>query len=311
MEIDYKKEIIAPAWELINDDSKVKFYYFFPCFLSTVYYMIMLTYQFAYTYVSFSDQQQDFFQMIVDYFSEKNIVEIILVIVVFFAIYMLSTPIFEAWLIHYIDQRKKYNRISTIDALWFWTTRFMQLLSHNSIFTRFRFFFVFTSFLFVLRFVWFDTLGENPNYLKYILFIFVFYVIFSLFINLLDTFSKYEIIINNSQPTKSFWISKQIFILNLKLNSKLFYRMTLFQLLVVVNFLLFLFFPIIFAFLVSFITSQIFRAIAIILVLVLLACFLLFLSYWRAVLSVFKTAVWYYAYDYWRKNVEDQLDFDD
>jgi hypothetical protein len=49
--MDFKREIILPAWKVIALDSKIKKMYFIPGILSILFMTTVLVYQSVYTYV--------------------------------------------------------------------------------------------------------------------------------------------------------------------------------------------------------------------------------------------------------------------
>lgn len=302
--IDFKKDIVNPAWELINTDLKIKAFYFFPGLFSTIFTTTLLVYQFLYTYVVIFNKKQQFFESILTIFHSQYLLEIIVWIIIFFILYYLSSPIFEAWLIKYLDEKEKNQKMSSIDAIWFWTTKFLQIFQYNNIFSEFKFFFVFTSYLFLIRFVWVE-------YIKYINIASFTFLIIAMIINTLFSYSKYEIVLENKWVFRSAWVSKQISVLNLKTTIKLYFLMFLINIRVIFNFLIFLFFPILFAVTIYYITSKIFLTIAIIVLVILFIFIILFLWYLTAVLDVFKTTVWYYAYKNWRIRAEREIEEDD
>ncbi len=299
--IDFKNDIIIPAWELINTNQKIKTFYFFPSIFSVLFTSIIITYQFIYTYVIIFWKQQDFFQYLLWVFHSKYFVEIIIVVLVFFILYYLTIPIFESWLVKYIDQENNKSRISTIDAIWYWITKFLPVFEYNNIFSEFKIFFVFTSYLFLIRFIWVE-------YIYYINIAVIIYLFIATIVNVLFSYTKFEIILNNERVFKSAWISKQISIINLKTTIKLYLLMFFINIRVLINFLVFLFFPLLFVLAITYLTSKFFLTIAIIIITIIFIFFILFLSYLTAVFDVFKVSIWYYAYKIGRENIKLELD---
>jgi len=76
---------------------------------------------------------------------------------------------------------------------------------------------------------------------------------------------------------------------------------------VIFNFIVFLSFPLIMIIAIWLITTKIFLIMAIIILSVLFLFFIIVLGYLTAVLEVFTTSIWYYAYKEWKKALDDEL----
>jgi hypothetical protein len=90
-----KKDIIYPAWKLINEDTKLKKAYFFPGLFSVLFASIILTYQAVYTYVVFFNQKQEAMNKIKDFFESGYFMETVIFLLILFVIYETIIPIFE------------------------------------------------------------------------------------------------------------------------------------------------------------------------------------------------------------------------
>lgn len=300
-EVDFKRDIVIPAREVIRSDIKIKRFYFIPWLVSIIALTTILLYQSLYTYVVIFHKKEQAFELILKFFHSDYIVEIIIWVAIFLIIYIFIIPIFEWWLIKYLDEKRNWNNVWSLDAIWFWVCRFLPLFEYNNIFSEFKYISVLNIYLFLIRFVWIE-------YIKYITYaVFVLFFL-STFINIFFTYSKYEIILKNKWVFKSIAVSTKISILNLKNTIKLYFLMFLINIRVLINFLIFLFFPILMAVTVSYFTTKIFLTIAIIFIVLMFIFFLLVIWYLTAVLDVFKTSIWYYAYINGRKVAEDEID---
>lgn len=299
--VDYKKDIVISAWEVIKCDIKVKRFYFFPGILSIIFLTTILLYQSIYTYIVIFHKKEKALELILQFFHSDYFIEFIVWATLFLIIYIFVIPIFEGWLIKYLDEKKKWVQMSSLDAVWYWLSRILPMFEYSNIFSEFKYISILNSYLFLIRFIWIE-------YIKYINILIIFVLIISTFINILFAYAKYEIILKNKGVFQSIAISTQIAILNLKNTLKLYILMFIINIRVFFNFLIFLFFPILLVISVSYFTTKIFLAFAIIMILIMFIFFVLLIWYVTAVLEVFKVAVWYFAYINWRERIEEGND---
>jgi hypothetical protein len=191
--------------------------------------------------------------------------------------------------------------MNSLDSVWFWLSRFLPMFEYSNVFSEFKYISILNSYLFLIRFIWIE-------YIKYINYLIIFILMISTFINILFAYAKYEIVLKNKGVFQSIAISTQISILNLKNTLKLYILMFIINIRVLFNFLIFLFFPILIVIAVSYFTTKIFLAFAIIMILIMFIFFVLLIWYVTAVLEVFKIAVWYFAYVNWRERIEENKD---
>ncbi len=295
---NFKTNIVFPAWEIIKNDSKVKFFYFIPWVLSIVLLTTILVYQVIYTYVVIFQKKEQALVIMLKFFHSDYLVETLIWMTIFLVLYVFLIPIFEWGLVKYIDETRNWKYISTIDAIWLWIVRFLPIFEYNNAFAEFKYISILNSYLFCIRFI-------GIEYFKVINYAFLILFFMSTIINVLFSYSKYEIILKNKGVLQSVAVSTRMSILNLKNTVKLYVLMFIINIKVLINFLIFLFFPLLLIASVSYITSKVFLAIAIIFIIILFIFFIIFLWYLTAVLDVFKTAVWYFAYIDWRKRFEE------
>lgn len=294
---DFKEHIVMPAWEVIKTDAKVKKFYFLPWLFSIVLLTTILVYQSIYTYVIIFWKKERALEIILNFFHSSYLLEVVVSVLIFLAIYIFLIPIFEWGLIKYLDEKHKWNYISTIDALWLWLVRFLPLFEYNNVFSEFKYISLLNAYLFLIRFIWL----EYINYLNYALIAALF---LSTLVNVMFAYAKYEMVLKNKWVFQSIWVSAKISILNLKNTLKLYVLMFIINIRVMLNFLIFLFFPVLLAVAISYFTTKVFLTIAIFLIVILFIFFIFFLWYLTAVLDVFKTSIWYFAYINWRKRFE-------
>lgn len=293
----FKNNIVIPAWEVIKNDLKVKRFYFFPWLIGIIALTTILLYQSIYTYVVIFNKKEKALEVILNFFHSEYFLETLISVIIFIIIYLFIIPIFEWWLIKYLDEKRNWIQMSTVDAIWFGLCRFLPMFEYSNVFSEFKYISILNIYLFLIRFVWLE-------YIMYINYLMVFAFLISTFINIMFAYAKYEIILKNKWVFQSIAMSMQISILNLKNTLRLYMLMFLINIRVLLNFLVFLFFPILIVVSISYITTKVFLALAITMIIILFFFFLLLIWYLTAVLDVFKTSIWYYAYVIWRARVE-------
>lgn len=298
-----KDNIILPAWNIIKDNTSLKKYYLFPGLMSILFLTFLLVYQSIYTYVEIYWKKEEALVLILNFFHNDYIFEIIIWAVLFLLIYFITLPIFEWWLIHYIDYKNKKEDITWSEAFWMWMYKFFPIFEYNNLFSEFKFMSILNAFLFCIRFIWID-------YIQILSYIFIFVLFLSWIINILFSYTKYIIILENKKVFPALWKSAKIAILNIRNTSKLYLLMFILNIRVILNFLIFLIFPVIISIIVLYISSQIFLIITLTITTLIFIIAIYILWYLTAVLDIFKTAIWYYAYQHWihkAKKVEEDL----
>lgn len=295
-----KDKIILPAWELIKEDIKIKKFYLLPWLLSILFLTVLLVYQTIYTYVILFWKKEEALVIILKFFQSDYIIEVLISSIIFLIIYFLLIPIFEWWLIKYIDSKNNNKEISTSEAFWQWLYNFFPIFEYNNLFSEFKIISIINWFLFTLRFIWIE-------YIAMLSYIFSILLLLGLFLNILFAYTKYIIILEKLPIFKSIWISSKITILNIRRTTKLYFLMLFLNMRVIFNFIIFLSFPIIIVIAIWLITTKIFLFMAIFILIVLFILFILALWYLTAVLEVFTTAIWYYAYKEGKKLLDDEL----
>lgn len=298
-----KEKIVIPAWNFIKNDSKIKIFYLIPWLLSIIFLTAILVYQSIYTYVELFWNKEEALVIILNFFHSDYIFEIIVTSILFLILYIFTIPIFEWWLIKYLNYKNTENELSITDSIWQWIYKFLPLFEYNNIFSEFKLISIINAYLFTIRFI-------GINYFKHVSYAFIIIFIFWLIINLLFSYSKYIIVLDNKNVFKSIWISSKITILNLWKTIRLYFFIFMLNFRVIFNFIVFLIFPILMVIAVWLITSKIFLVLAISILLIIFVLLILALWYLNAVLEVFKTSLWYFAYLEWKKKL-DEWDMDD
>lgn len=299
MNNELKDKIVLPARKIIKEDSKIKKFYLLPWLLSIIFLTWLLVYQVIYTYVKIIWKTEDeVLKIILNFLESKYWLEILIWWLIFVAIYILLTPVFEWWLIKYIDCKNKWRPISSSDAIWQGLYNFLPIFKYNNIFSEFKIISILNFYLFAIRFIWLE-------YIKQLNYIFLILLIVWIIINILLVYSKYSIVLNNKWVFEAIWESSKIAILNLKKTTKLYFLMLWLNIRVIINFVLFLFFPILIVLVIWLISTKVILIFAVSIISIIFAILILAVWYLTAVLEVFKTSAWYYAYEEWKKHLED------
>ena len=291
-----KEKIILPALELIKNDNKIKKYYFVPGLLSIILLSVILVYQSIYTYVIILWKKREALQLVLDFFHSTYIIEAIIVAVIFMLVYIVAMPILEWWLIKYIHDRDVKWEASFGDSIGFWVYRFYPLFEFSNIFNQFQFINILNGYLFALRFI-------GLEYVKYISYVFIIIYLFSIVMNTIIAYAKYEIVLWDKSMFPAIWASSKIALINIRTTMKLYFLMFIVNIKVILNFVIFLSFPVLFGMAFLFITSQIFLVITLIILGIIFIGLIIVLWYITAVLEVFTTAIWYFAFREWRKKL--------
>lgn len=289
MNSNLKEDILAPAWEIVKNDLRIKLFYFLPGLLSVIFLTILLLYQTIYTYVKIFDKKHEIFLIILKFFESDYVLEVLVSAIVFFTLYVFIIPVFEWWLIKYIDSKQKLTKVWISDSIWLGLYKFLPLFEYNNSFSMFRLISIVNAFLFCLRFFWL-------SYFNLLFIIFFILFLFSIIINIFFEYTKYEIILWNKKVLEAMSSSFKLTTLNLKNTVELYFIMFILNIRVIINFFIFLTFPIIIISLIWFITSKIFLTISLIIIWFIFVALIWILWYLAAVLDVFKTAIWYFAY---------------
>ncbi len=299
--MNFKKDIILPSWKMIALDSKVKKLYFLPWILGILFLTVLLVYQTVYTYIVIAERENEAFKLILTFFEKSYFWQVIISAIILLLLYIFLVPIFEWALIKYIDRKEKEGfekNISISDVLWVWLFKFLPVFEYDQMFSKFKFLSIVNFYLFTLRLVWIE-------YISQVSWWYFFFLIFSMIINIFFSYSKYEIILNNKKVFEWIWSSAKITVLNLKTTTKLYFLIFLLNFRVIINFILILIFPVLISLTIWFFTTQIFITISVIILTILFILLIAFISYISAVLEIFTTSLWYYAWKNWKDKVKD------
>lgn len=294
-----KKDIILKAWDLVNHDIKIKKFYFIPWLISIIFLMFILVYQVIYTYVILFHQQDKALNFILNIFHSWYLTEILIVWGIFLLFYVIIMPIFEWALIWYLSKKETIEtEVRMSDAVWWWLYRFLPLFEYWNIFSQFKFISMINIYLFILRFIWVE-------YITSLSIIFGILLIISSIINILFAYSRFEIVLNNKKALESLSESMKIALLNIWTTTRIYFFMFLVNIRIILNFLVFLFFPIIIASAITYITTKVYLLVTVLILSIIFLVLIVILWYLWWVFEVLKTSIRYNAYIEWKKKLSE------
>ena len=262
-----------------------------------MFFTVILAYQTIYTYVVIFSKEDKALELILEFFESKYLVEVLSIWWIFLLFYVILVPILDWALIKHIDTINKKEENSIGDSVWFGTLKFFTVFEYNNLFNVFKFMSVLNWFLFLIRFLWVE-------YIKILSYVFILVFFFASIINIFLSYAKYEIVLNNKKAFESIGLSAKITLLNLWLTIRIYSLMFILNMRVLLNFAIFLLFPIAIASAITYLTTQLYMTIAVIVLTIIFFWFIVLLSHMASVLEIFKVSTWYFAYWEARKKLD-------
>jgi len=264
-----------------------------------MFLMIILVYQVIYTYVELFNQKDKALSIILNIFHSWYITEILIIWGIFLLFYIIIIPIFEWSLIWYISKKDSIEtQISLSDSISNGVYRFLPLFEYGNIFSQFKFLSIINIYLFCLRFL-------GIEYIMFLNYIFAFLLVISTIINILFVYCRFEIVLNNKKALESLSGSAKIAILNITTTARIYFFLFLVNIRVILNFVVFLFFPIVIASAITYITTKIYLLIAVFILSIIFIFLIIVLWYLWGVFEIFKISVRYNAYIEWKKKLDE------
>lgn len=292
-----KDNIIVPSWNMITEDFALKKFYIIPWFLGFTFLMVLLVYQFTYTYVELFGNTDEVFKILLNLFHSTYLVPILITWSIFLILYFILYPIFEVGLIHKINCKSQNIELDSWDAIGKWMLTFLPMFEYNNAFSTLKFMSIFNTYLFAIRFI-------GVEYIYWINLVFIILVLVSFIVNVLFSYAKYYVILEWEKIFKAITNSIKLSTVNIVVTLKLYLLMFVLNLRVILNLFLFLLIPVWIIWAVTYISSQFFIAIAITIVWIVWILIYLLLMYISTILEVFKAAVWYFAYKDCKANMK-------
>lgn len=291
-----KEKIIIPSWETIKNDANAKKFYFLPWILSIIFLTTILVYQSIYTYVViFWKDSSVVLKYLLNILETRIWMDIFIGWGILLLLYFFIVPVFDAWLVKYIERRDKNEAISKSEAFWQWLYKFLPFFEYSNLFSPFKVLSIINAYLFVIRLIW-------VQYLKITTIAFWIILFFWLIINILFAYVKFFIILENKSVFQAIWESVTLTILNPKTTINLFFIVFILNFRVVFNFIVFLVFPILIGSAITYIWVKFLLYITVWIISIIFILLIFFIWYTTAVLEVFNTSIWYHAYLYGKEN---------
>lgn len=294
-----EKNYILKSWEFVNSDTKIKKFYFIPWLIWVIFLMVILVYQVIYTYVVLFNKQDKALWIILNIFHSEYFIEVIIFGLILFIFYIIFVPICEWTLIWYLSKKESQDKeVSIWDSFWWGLYSFLPLFEYWNIFSQFKFISIVNIYLFCLRFIWI-------KYIETLSGAFLVLLLISVVVNILSVYWKFEIVLNNKKSIEALSESIKIAILNIKTTIKIYFFLFLLNLRILVNFFVFLLFPIIISSATLYITSKFYLFITISILTILFIILTIILWYLGWVFDILKTSIWYNAYIEWKKKADN------
>lgn len=295
-----RENIVIPSWELVNKASLIKKFNAFPALLDTLYFIIIVVYQVAYTAIYFvPGAKETLFGLMTDLARHQDYaIEIWLFLGIGFLVYTVLYPMAEWWILCLIDGY--FNReISKYDmgyGVSKWLYNFWALSEHGTAMVLFRPVSILTFTFLLMR-----TFGQD-----YALNISVgmgIYFLLAFLINTLFAYSKILIVFNGVSFTESIALSTRLALSNFRLTIRLY--MTVFFVYIRTIFIaaLFIVFPVILSAIFAYFANQIIIMIMVIITLIIFLVALVFLTHLNSVLTIFVSSLWYHAFQEVKKDL--------
>jgi len=286
-----KEFIILPAWNLINHETLIKKFNFFPSLLSTIYLGCIVLYQLAFVYVYIFQLKDEFFGFIINWTHSAYFWETIVTLGIAFILYFLITPIAESGLISLIS--KKVRDTNDTSGFGYGISRgiinFLPIFELHNTMALFKLLSIITFYLFLLR-----VFGQE--YLMIISICMCIYLAFAFLVNMLFSYARFFIIFEEKKAFEAISLSIRMALDNLNTTFHLYFTLLLVYIRTFLTVLAFIIFPLIVSAILTYITILFLKMVAFFIVGVLFVGFLIFVSHLNSVLEIFVEAIWYNAY---------------
>lgn len=286
-----RHNIVIPSFELVHNATMIKKFNFFPSFLSTLYLSVIVLYQTAFSYIYIFQKKDEFFSLVIDFIHQSYFIEVLIWLFVWFILYIIIQPIAEWWIVLLIDayNKKEANKYKISTWITQWLLNFLPLFEYHNFMWLFRLLSIITFYFLLLR-----VFGEW--YALMISVIVFFYLIFSIIVNLLFAYTKFFIIFEKKPVFEAISLSTSMSLNSIEVTWKLYYTLFLVYIRIFLTIIIFIIFPLIFSALFAFLTTKIFFIVWIIVMTLIFAIFLVFVSHLNSVVEIFVEALWYNAY---------------
>lgn len=288
-----KESIVLNAWELITRYHSLKKLNFFPSFVGMLWLFCILIYQITYSYVILFGKKDEFFGALSNFVHAEYFIEVIIILISIFVLYMFLEPIANWGTIQMIDSYRKSNGEKWHRALqWFfdWLRHFLPIFEVHNITGIFKPLSIITFYILLLRIF-------GIGYLASISTIMGIYLFFAFFLNMCFAYSKFFIIFEWKTALNSLWLSTGMALRHIGITWRLYSTMILLYLRTIIVAVIFLWIPFVISSIVALFTPfpVIQTTFWIVFAIISLILFI-FIVHLNSTLEIFVEATWYEAY---------------
>ncbi|MDD2694194.1 MAG: hypothetical protein PHY14_04695 [Candidatus Gracilibacteria bacterium] len=296
-----KESIVLSAWELITKFHSLKKLNFLPSLIGMLWLFLILVYQAVFTYVIVFHKKDQFFEALIQFVHNDYFTEVVVTIAVVFVLYMFLAPLTEGGIVEMIhsyrkSDGKKFHR--TFQGIFDGFQHFLPLFEAHNVVTIFRPLAIITFYIFLLRIF-------GKEYFTPISWVMLIYLIFSFFLNMCFSYTKYFIIFEGKGTIAALSASTGMAVRNIGITLQLYYTMILLYLRTIFVGIFFLVFPFIASAIIAFFTIMSLKLIFLSIFGIISLIFFIVIVHLNSTLEIFIEATWYEAYMLCKKEDEE------
>lgn len=288
-----KESIVLGAWEVITRYHSLKKLNFFPSFVGMLWLFCILIYQITYTYVIVFKKKDEFFSRLAQFAHADYFVEVLLVLVGIFVLYMFLEPIANGGVIQMIDSYKKTHGEKphrAVQGFFDGLRHFLPIFEVHNITGIFKPLSIITFYILLLRLF-------GLGYATSISIIMWIYLFFAFFLNMCFAYSKFFIIFEHKTALASLGLSTGMALRHIGITGKLYFTMILLYLRTILVAAIFLGIPFVVSSILALFTPfPIIQTIFLIVFSVISLILFIFIVHLNSTLEIFVEATWYEAY---------------
>lgn len=288
---DFYTQIVFPSGEFIATDigNKAKKMYYLPSLLSVIYLSAVLIYQIVSMYAAIASEKNAVFDLLSQYFRALTVVEIVIVVAVFYVLMLFLVPVSHAGVVYLLHEQHSGHKQSLVRSFGLGLSRFLELFELHNITGVFHLLSVLTFYAFLLRIFAFEYFWVITGFVGG-------YFLLASVAGMLFSYAPFHVIFHKKSPFQALNASAAQAITHLDITCKVYiytFLMNLRAILVSISILLV---PALVSWVIGFFHLTPTIGMTLMIIGALLAPFLLFLAHLSNVLDIFLTAMWYHAF---------------
>lgn len=293
-----RDNIVFPAWRVASESSTIKKFNFFPSLLATLYLSFIVLYQVAWSYVYIFQLKDEFFSLVIDFVHATYFVETVVTVIVFFLLYLFTTPIAEAGLVSMVAKRDSGEPWQSpyFRAISIGLKNFLPIFEAHNLLAPFKLLSIVTFYLFSLRIF-------GKEYAVAISVIAALYLVFSIFVGALFAYTRFFIVFQDMRALPAMVASLRMALDNLGVTFRLYYTLVLVYVRTLLTVAAFIVFPFAISAILTYVTIAAVKFVAFAVIGIMIVAFLGFVSHVNSVLEIFVEALWYRAFTEHSKTV--------